>query len=298
MKKLILFILIGALALILLAGAGVFFYIDSIAKAAIERGGTYALGVNTTVNSADVGVLSGEFSLAGLHVANPDGYDRKNFLALGDGEVAVTLGSLRKETVELPLFKLSDIDVSLERRNGKANFDVILDNLKRFESKDDAAKQEPSSNGKRFIVHEIDIRNIDVHIDMAPEVGDLVKITLPIQRVQLKDVGSDSDKGVLMGELIDIIVKAILQAAADVGAGLIPAELLNSLTSSLGDLESLSSMGVEFATQAGAEAEKLLQDITGEAEKALDDIGKEAEKAVDDVGKEIEKALDKLPFPK
>ncbi len=41
----------------------VLLWIDHIAKAGVETGATYALGVNTTVDSVDVGVLTGGVQL-------------------------------------------------------------------------------------------------------------------------------------------------------------------------------------------------------------------------------------------
>ncbi|MDX1682749.1 MAG: hypothetical protein R3336_06495, partial [Phycisphaeraceae bacterium] len=61
------------LALVLLV-VGIFIYIDSIAATAVERGGTYALGVDTRLADADVGIFAGEVTLDGLTVDNPEGF--------------------------------------------------------------------------------------------------------------------------------------------------------------------------------------------------------------------------------
>ena len=53
-------------ALVVLALVAAFVYLDVAAKAAIERGGTNALGVETTVDTADVKVLAGRFEMRGL----------------------------------------------------------------------------------------------------------------------------------------------------------------------------------------------------------------------------------------
>ena len=74
MKKLIKLVAV-LLILLVLATVAVALYIDTIAKTAIERGATYALGVETTLGSADVGLLSGTFSMGDLTVANPAGFE-------------------------------------------------------------------------------------------------------------------------------------------------------------------------------------------------------------------------------
>ena len=161
----------GALVVVLVAIVMlVFMSIDSIAKAAIERGSTYALGVQTTLGSADIGILSGEFAMFGLDVANPDGFESDHFLQLGEGFLAVSLGSLREDTVEVPTLALTGIDINLEKRDGKANYKIITDNLKRFESEDpgdQGAQADAGEPGKRFVVHEIIIRDVNVKVDIG-----------------------------------------------------------------------------------------------------------------------------------
>ena len=118
MKKL--GIAVGGLLVIVFVVVGIaFLSIDAIAKTAIERGSTYALGVKTTLSKADIGIFSGEFSLTGLDVDNPPGFDQEHFVELGEGKVSVSLGTLRAQIVELPLLALSDITMTLEKKGGR-----------------------------------------------------------------------------------------------------------------------------------------------------------------------------------
>ena len=95
-------------------------YIDTIAKTAIERGAQYALGVDVTLGSADVGLLSGEFTLTDLKIANPDGFQSPHFLHLENGNTQVTLSSLGEDTVVLPTLTLTGIDMHLEKKGDKS----------------------------------------------------------------------------------------------------------------------------------------------------------------------------------
>ncbi len=188
MKKLIKLVAV-LLVLLVLATIAVALYIDTIAKTAIERGATYALGVKTTLGSADVGLLSGTFSMGDLTVANPAGFESPHFTHLQEGGVEVAFGSLREETVELPTLTLSGLDIHLDKSEGKANYDVILENLSRFESGDDVEKE---TDGKKFVINEILIQRIVVHVQLLPIGGDLTKLDVPIDEVRLRNVGSDA----------------------------------------------------------------------------------------------------------
>ena len=112
-------IIVVGLVVVVLLVVGAFFWIDSIAKAGVETGGTYALGVDTTLDGMDVGVLSGGVEMSALNVANPTGFESPHFLHLGTGRVAVSLGSLTEDKVVVPEFTLSGLSLNLESKSGK-----------------------------------------------------------------------------------------------------------------------------------------------------------------------------------
>ena len=213
MKTLIRFVA-GLVVVLLILAVGVVVYIDSIAKAAIERGATYALGVETTLGSADVKLLSGAFAMADLTVANPQGFESPYFTHLGQGDVKVAIGTLRQETVELPTLTLTDLEIYLDKKEGKANYDVILENLSRFESGDDV---EEEADGKKFVINEILIQRIVVHVQLLTIGGDLTKLDVPIDEIRLRNVGSDTAGSILMSELTSVIIKAVLAAIVQKG---------------------------------------------------------------------------------
>jgi hypothetical protein len=264
---------------VLLVGVG-FFFLDSLAKTAIERGATYALGVQTTLGSADVGVFSGDFRMNDLHVANPEGFDAaKQFLHLGDGYVAVSLGSLRQDTVELPALTLTNVQMSLEKKGSKSNYGVIAENLKRLESGGgEPAPKKEAEEGKGYVIKEVLLKDVNVEVDMLPIGGELSRMKVPIKEIRLTDVGSQ--KSVKMGELTDVIIKAILAAVMANGSDL-PSDLTKDLGGTLKGLEDLDDMGIKSAYELGK-----VEDLT----KNVEAIGKQVEdarKGIEDLGKTV-----------
>lgn len=274
MKKLIKLVLVLVILLIA-AGVGVYFYLDTITKTAIEKGSTFALGVNTTLDSASLKVLSGQLVMGGLNVANPQGYDTNHFLNMKNGDVAVSLGSLTKDVVEVPHIRLTDIDLNLEKKNGKANYQVILDNLKGSETSPPPDKS--TEEGKRFIVNELSIKSINVHL---VGIGPMGTINVPIDAIELNNVGSDTGKGVLLKDLSGVIVKAIFAAIVENGGGLIPADIAGELTSGLAQLTDITKI---------ADVEKL-----GEIIKPLEGLGEGAGQLGEKLGEGVKGAGDKL----
>ncbi len=281
--------------LVIAAVAAVFFYIDSIARRGIEVASTAALGVNTTLNKADVGILSGTFDMSGLNVSNPGGFQSPHFLALGDGGVAVSLGSLNRPTVELPYLKLSGIDVNLERRENKSNYQVILDHVKSLETGGGGPTKPSGGPGvaeKKFIIREVKVTDINVHVDLLPIGGQLTKVSVPISEITLRDIGSGTDGGMVLRELVPTLLKAILAAAVQKGGEIMPAEVLGELQGSLAQLKSLESLGVSLS----GDLQKQIGDIAGQAadlSKGVQDAADKAKKAAEDVGKGLKDLIPK-----
>jgi hypothetical protein len=215
---------------------GLCFYFDAVVGRAVERGASYALGVDTRVGSARIGLLAGSFGLDGLEVANPPGFEDPRFLDLREARLAVDLETLREPTVNVPLLALRGIEVDLDKQRGKANYEAILDNLARFESKEAAPEPDPSA-GKRFLVHEIVIRDVEAHVRVV-EAGGLGKLDVVVPEVRVQDLGG-AERPLTLAELSDVVVKAVLASIAKAGAGL-PGGVANALSSGLGRLSDLS----------------------------------------------------------
>jgi hypothetical protein len=289
--KIFLTILAVLIVIIIAAVLALFMYIDYAAKVGIERGATYALGVQTTVGGADVGIFSGEFGMTGLNVANPEGFDTPHFLKLDDSAVAVSLGTLRQDTVDLPRLHLTGLDMNLEKKAGKSNYDVILDNLKRLESGE--KPKDETGEGKNFVIREVLIKDVNVQVDVLPIGGELSRVKVPIDEIRLTDVGTGDQNGVKFTELADVILKSLFAAVIENGADL-PGEVLGELQNGLAGLQSLGDMGIgvaavidgqvqELAGTIGKTAEELGKGL-GEAAGGLEDLGKQADEGLKGLG--------------
>lgn len=295
------------LVVLLVVGAVVFAIvnINSLARTGIEKGGTYALGVPTTLQSANVGLLDATFRMSGLNVANPPGFKAPSFLALGSGGVAVSLNSLSKPVVELPTLSLDNLAVALEKSGGKTNFNLILDNIKKVadQAGGSGGSQSPAAGGeKRFVVNQLALTNIKISVDLIGGPGDLTKINIPIDEIRLNNVGKTgtgvAGTGVTMSELASIIVQAVLAAAKDKGAGILPADLLNDLQGGLAGLGNLDNLGMSVAAQAQGTVQKLGESLGAEAAKSVTEkLGPGAGKVVEDATKKVTELIPGMKPP-
>jgi len=272
---------------ILVTGIGITLavMVDKLAKTTIESGGTYALGVETTVDSADVQLMKKAFAMEGLNVASPEGFDSA-FLKLGSA--GVTLDNVSGKVIELPTLSLRDIDVNLLKNDKGSNYGMILDNLKKFESDEDAGGTSAGDEeGElKFVIKTVDIQNVKVHMELTPMGGDLTSLDVDLDKIELHDLGT-AGKPIGAGDLIGIIVKSVLSAAVnkagDLGGNM--GALVGDLSNGLGGLSSLGDQGITVMMDVGGQ----LTDVTGDIAKDLgQNAQKAAEEAVENVGKSVE----------
>jgi vacuolar-type H+-ATPase subunit H len=293
MKKIKKIIVAGVVLVVVLVVVAVVF-IDRIAKAGTEKGATYALGTKTTLKDADIGLVAGCSELDNLQVNNPPGFDTSHFLKLNKGVIAVSLGSLTGDTVEVPEFTLEGIDVNLEKKGASSNYQVILDNLKRFESKSEPQPKQEKEEGKRFVIREILIKPVTAHVKLSP----LPEVTVTVPEIRLKNVGTGSDKGVMVSELTDALLKAIMMAIAEQGGSLMPKEILGELDASLKSLASLKDVGATLAVgvggamkELGGQASQTVQQATEQASKTVEQAKEQASKSVQEATGQASKTV-------
>ena len=129
MKKFLVRGFIGIVALIVIVILLVMFFINSIAKSAITTAGSSTLGVDTSLDSISIGLLSGHSSIDGLAVANPKGFDG-DFLDLSEGVLDVNLSSLLGDVIEVKQVGLDGLQIQFIQKIDGSNVNKILDNVK------------------------------------------------------------------------------------------------------------------------------------------------------------------------
>ncbi len=274
-------LLIGVAGLFVALLVGASFYVDEIIGTAIERGGTYALGVETTVGFVRLSPFGGNFRISSLRIANPPGFERSSFLVLGSGNIDVALATLTEPVVHVPRFHLDDIEITLERAKGKTNYGEILNNLGRFEKgKAPAPKQADSGPGTRVVIDELVITNVTANVEWIDAPANMAMTKIEIPEIRLQGIGAHNAQGVAMSELSNIIIKAIMGAIAQHGGDL-PSVMLGELQRSMGGLTRLPGVMVEGMGSNLLESVGSAGPGAGEAAKGVTDaVGAEAKKAL------------------
>lgn len=292
-------IIVALVVLIVLAVVGLLVLgvaqIDRIAKEAIERGGTYAMQVDTTVQAVDINIRGGTANMSGLNIANPSGFDTPHFLQMGESNASLDLGTINSDTLVMPSITLSGIDVILDKGGDPSNYNTILNSLKRFESKDTGGgggDAPPAEGGKKLIINSLKLQDINIRVANMPGVSLAVgDVAVKIPEIELRDVGKE--ESMTTAEVINLVVKTVLAAAVEAGGGIIPGDVLGELSNGLAGLESLGDLGIEAISDLNLD--EALGGVQEQIDKATEDVQKQvddATKKIDDAAKDVEKQID------
>ena len=270
--------LLVIVVIVVIVVAGAYFYVDTIAKKAIEQGGEMALGVSTNLDDVHISLFGGEASLSGLQIANPPGFKSPIFMGLGRGEVAVSLGSLMGDTVNIPRVTLRNIRVNLEQRDKKNNVDPVLARAKSLSGqKGKPAPQPAAEAGKKFIVEYFLLEDVQVNANLD-FFGQVSEVNLVLPQIELRNLGA-KEQGLPMPELIQKVVQAVLSAAQNSSGQLSPA-LAKLLAGELGDLDDIKT---EVIGQATAQVGKTVKDLQKKVQEQVPvDLPPEVDKVIDE----------------
>jgi len=267
MRKLLRFVLLLVLLVAVAVGVAVY-YVDNLAGTGIERGATYALGVPTTVQEADVGLLGGTLRVDRLTVANPEGFKTPHLVAVKRLDLGVETGSLLEETIRVNRFELDGVDLHVEQKVGKSNVSTVLDNIKRGAGAGKPGEPAPEEGepeapgGKKIQVDRIVVRNVTAHLQVLPLGGEAATLDVEVPEIILEDVSSDNAEGLAVAELTRRILPAILTAVIKKGHGKLPGMDFDGLAADVGETTAALGKGAQdLVQQVGKGAGGLLEGL-------------------------------------
>jgi hypothetical protein len=255
----------GLFIVVIVAIVALILVLDGVTRYAVEQSAGVALKVPTRLDGAAIRILGTRFELHELDVANPEGFDETpRFLRLGHAKTDLSLFDLPREHIELDQLVIEDIDVYLERKEGCANYRVILENLKEFQQQRDPAAQ------RELAVREVILRDITVSVRIFPIGGEATRMELKIPEMKLDNVGT-GDNGVSTAQLVGIVTTSLFAGIFRQGAGILPDDMLQELGKGVAALGQLGHFGLTIAGETFSGAVQLI----GVVAEGIGSVGEE-----------------------
>ncbi len=203
-KKLI----IGVVLLLALAVGGTFFYLDSLVKSGIEVVGTQVLGTQVSVGSVSLSPLSGQGSISGLTIANPEGFDSPYAFELGEVALALDVGSLSSDVVEISSIVIDSPRITYETNLRNDNIRSLLANIEGGGSSEQPADTS-GSPGKDLLVREFRMQNPQLDV-----VTQIASAPLQLPDIVINDIGT-GENGVTTEELLRLVLARVNRAIVE-----------------------------------------------------------------------------------
>lgn len=253
-RKLIRIVLVAILVLIIGVVVLVRLFGNAALKTGIESAASKTLNVAVTLEDIDLSILGGSVSLRNLSIDNPPGYQHEKLLELGQGRVAVSIGSLLKDTVVIKEITLDNVTVVLEQRGVTSNnLQDVINAIPKEEEEAEEEKEEDATGkpAKKLHIDKLELTNIVVNVKLLPVPGKKDTLQLKLEPIVMTDLGSDNKMDV--AALSAKILLAIAEGVAEQGAGILPEEMTNAMKATL-------NQALDMGKNAAEEGKKLLDE--------------------------------------
>ena len=223
LKKLVI-LFIGLIAII---GVGLFVLVinlDSFIAGGIEKFGTAATGTGVTIEDVSVSIFSGNLSLDGLEVKNPEGFVNPHAFKFEKFAVDIDLASLGTDTIVINSIIIKDIRIAYELSTGGSNLDRIQKNVEKYtgadkKSTESAPTEDPAKTEgdeapqKNIIIKKFIIDGGEIAV-ASPMLG--TGINVPMAKFEMNDIGTGgkSSAAEVFNQIFDELLPAIAKSVS------------------------------------------------------------------------------------
>ena len=240
-RKILRIVLLAIVALIVCIVVVIHFFGNSLLKTGIETAASKTLTVPVNIDDMDFSILGATVEFQGLVIDNPPGYKHEKLLEVDNARIAVSTGSLLKDTINIKEIMFDGVNVVLEQKGVTSNnlHDIINALPKSEEEPEDKTKKA----AKKLHIDRLELRNIVVQAKLLPIPGKADTVTLKLDPIVMTDLGSDDKMDV--AKLTGKILLAIATGVAKQGTGLLPDGVTDAMSTTLGITADVGKAAVE-----------------------------------------------------
>ncbi len=242
MKKKLKWIVLGILAVVVVAVVIVLVNLNSIVRRTVETQSTAQLKVPTTLGGATVSIFGGDVSLRDYNVGSPTGYKAPVMMSLGGLDVNTSWSGLRSEPLKVDAITIDKPTLVLEMAGTTFNVKKFIEGLPATDAEAAPANEEPM----KLLIGKLDVRGATVIF--RPDMGALSALpggiaekvkpeyTLTIPDIALSDIGTadGNQNGAAVKEIVTQLITELTTRAAD--SKDLPPELRGILSGNLNDM--------------------------------------------------------------
>jgi len=216
MKNKALFVVGGIVLLLAIIVWQVAANLDSIVAGVIEDEGSQALKTDVRVSGVSIDLKAGKAGIAGLTIANPDGYSSAKLFDLEGIEVDLDLSSLSDDVLIIESIRIQNPKVNFEvDKAGENNMQTLLNNIESEASEGgDAAEGE----ALKMIITKLEFSGGQLRATSELKPGE--ELDLKLGAIKMSNIGKPEGgvtADVVAQEITSELAGVILTAVAKAG---------------------------------------------------------------------------------
>lgn len=196
---------------VIIAGFIIFtLMIDSLIKSGIEEVGSEMTGTKVTVERVSVSPFSGEGTIQGLKVANPDDFERDDLLRFESLEISLDLKSIFSDEIVIKELIIKGPELYVIQKLPDNNLIMVMNNLQSVQPNETAEKNMVIN---RFLMEQ-------GSAELYTEIGGERTARVELDEIELHDLGRGGGRNAVesvIQEIAERIAEKGLQAAARSG---------------------------------------------------------------------------------
>lgn len=245
LRLIVLAILVLTVAIVIVVNL----FADRAVKAGIESTATKALNVEVSVSDVDLSILSGKLVLQNFSIGNPPAYQHEKLLVLRNTEIEIEAKSLLSDVVNIRQIRIDHVDVTIEQRSVSENnlHDVVQ------------AASEIKDEWKKLRIDNLEISDITVKVDLMTNSEQTEPVTLVLSPIRMTNLGRDNKMDI--AALLKEIILAIADSVVEEGIGVLPTDIVGTMTSTLSKTINLGTRMMEGKDNIGREITEGLKNL-------------------------------------
>jgi len=171
-----------------------------------------------TLDKFSVDLTSGQASLQGLSVGNPEGFDTEYLTHLDKIKVLLDLDSITSDPVVVKEILIQNPVFIYELASGGTNLDAILRNVRDYVWEGAKGTEKDKTTGLKMVINDVYIRNGTVSVSLKAMKGKKM-LSMPLPEIHLQDIGK-KEGGATPGEVAEKIIAGVRTSAVSAVAKL------------------------------------------------------------------------------
>lgn len=236
-------ILGGAAAIVVLLLVVGFLFLNPLVEKGIETAGPAMLKAPVTVGAVRLSPFTGNGTITGLVVGNPEGFKTPHALKLDRVHVDVSLSSLFTDNIVVRQIRIDSPEITYELGDGGSNIARLQKNLEelagapsggREEEKEEREGSAAPEEGKRVRIDDLLITDGKVNLAATALEG---QASIPLPEIRMQEIGEDDDQGGLtLGETLTRVFTKVSSGVGEAVKGKGTETLKEKVKEGLGDL--------------------------------------------------------------